>query len=162
MAHFIRKCRHGRVVTQCRCMSKDKVVEIAPCGAACVADLEQELDDAESLLRAEVDQLRGVIEDMQNDKLRTEDDGADDWPLAKRYGEVCERSRKQAERIADLERENERLRKEVEALEGRQEERGDNFVMLRSHCRNLVECSRCGRVGLEENWPFNCCGEEEE
>jgi hypothetical protein len=29
--HFIRQCKHGRLVTQCRCFSKDKRVEIVAC-----------------------------------------------------------------------------------------------------------------------------------
>jgi hypothetical protein len=29
--HFIKQCKHGRLVTQCRCFSKDKRVEIVAC-----------------------------------------------------------------------------------------------------------------------------------
>lgn len=27
-----------------------------------------------------------------------------------------------------------------------------------AHSHPRVKCSRCGRVGLQENWPFDCCG----
>ena len=32
MSHFIRKCVCGRVITQCRCMSRDKEIQtVSPC-----------------------------------------------------------------------------------------------------------------------------------
>ena len=27
----------------------------------------------------------------------------------------------------------------------------------RKHEHPEVQCSRCGKTGLQENWPFNCC-----
>ena len=35
MAHFIQKCQHGVVVSQCRCIDPKKVVEIVPCPENC-------------------------------------------------------------------------------------------------------------------------------
>lgn len=33
--HRIDKCKHGIVVTQCRCMKPDKEVRIVPCPSRC-------------------------------------------------------------------------------------------------------------------------------
>lgn len=36
--HFIEKCRHGVVVTQCRCSNKNKSVRIVECPSNCPSD----------------------------------------------------------------------------------------------------------------------------
>lgn len=35
--HYIAKCKHGTMVSQCRCISKDKEVRIVPCPSWCKA-----------------------------------------------------------------------------------------------------------------------------
>ena len=74
-------------------------------------------------------------------------------------------------RFQSLEAEIDDLRDEVETLRGRPHWKRiapdsspagelcglcDSLDPACSHPR--VECSRCGRQGLQENWPFDCCG----
>lgn len=35
--HHVDQCRHGRVVSQCRCPAKDKAVRVVPCPPSCAA-----------------------------------------------------------------------------------------------------------------------------
>jgi hypothetical protein len=35
LEHFIEQCPHGTIVSQCRCMDRDKPVRVVPCPAWC-------------------------------------------------------------------------------------------------------------------------------
>lgn len=35
MSHFIEKCKHGKVVSQCRCIDQNKTVRIVKCPTSC-------------------------------------------------------------------------------------------------------------------------------
>lgn len=38
MSHFVNKCKHGKVLGQCRCASRDKVVRRVACVPSCPPD----------------------------------------------------------------------------------------------------------------------------
>lgn len=35
MSHFIEKCKHGKVVSQCKCIGLDKTIRIVRCPESC-------------------------------------------------------------------------------------------------------------------------------